>query len=36
LNGTDLQAGDGAAVSGEKKLAIAGITDSEVLLFDLK
>jgi len=36
LNGTDLQAGDGAAVSGEKKLVIAGITDSEILLFDLK
>lgn len=36
LNGKTLQAGDGAAVSNEQKLELAGIGDkSEVLLFDL-
>jgi redox-sensitive bicupin YhaK (pirin superfamily) len=36
LNGVDLAAGDGAAVSNETVLEIAGKTDSEILLFDLK
>jgi redox-sensitive bicupin YhaK (pirin superfamily) len=36
VNGHDLKAGDGAAVSKEKKLEISGNADgSEVLLFDL-
>jgi len=36
LNGTRLEQGDGAAVSDEQKLAIAGAQDgSEILLFDL-
>jgi redox-sensitive bicupin YhaK (pirin superfamily) len=36
VNGQDLKAGDGAAVSQERKLEISGISDgSEVLLFDL-
>lgn len=36
LNGKTLQAGDGAAVTNEQKLELAGIGDkSEVLLFDL-
>jgi quercetin 2,3-dioxygenase len=36
LNGNELKAGDGAAVSQEKKLQIAGTADnSEVLVFDL-
>jgi quercetin 2,3-dioxygenase len=36
LNGQKLGEGDGAAVSDEQKLAIAGVADdSEVLLFDL-
>jgi len=28
-------AGDGAAVSGERMLRLAGVEDAEVLLFDL-
>jgi redox-sensitive bicupin YhaK (pirin superfamily) len=35
LNGQPLGAGDGAAVSQEEKLEIAGQDDAEVLLFDL-
>jgi redox-sensitive bicupin YhaK (pirin superfamily) len=35
LNGTPLEAGDGAAVSGEASLRIAGGRGAEVLLFDL-
>jgi quercetin 2,3-dioxygenase len=35
LNGKQLQQGDGAAVSDEQKLTIAGKQDAEVLLFDL-
>jgi len=36
LNGKTLQAGDGAAVTSEQKLELAGVGDkSEVLLFDL-
>ena len=36
VNGQELKAGDGAAVSKETKLEISGIADgSEVLLFDL-
>ena len=35
LNGTALETGDGAAVSGESALAIAATRPSEVLLFDL-
>lgn len=34
-NGVALKAGDGAAVSGEKSLTIAGQQDAEFLLFDL-
>lgn len=35
LNGGPLAAGDGAAISGETRLAIAAQADSEFLLFDL-
>ena len=36
VNGQELKAGDGAAVSKESKLEISGKADgSEVLLFDL-
>ena len=35
LDGTALQEGDGAAVSGEEKLDFAGDRDAEVLVFDL-
>jgi len=35
LNGTDLGAGDGAAVSGEERLALVGREPAEVLVFDL-
>jgi quercetin 2,3-dioxygenase len=35
LNGTTLDEGDGAAVSSEKSLELAGVKDAEVLLFDL-
>ncbi len=36
VNGQELKAGDGAAVSKEMKLEISGTADgSEVLLFDL-
>ena len=35
LNGTTLEAGDGAAVSGEAQLRIEAATDTELLLFDL-
>lgn len=34
-NDSDLQQGDGAAISGENVLTISGTTTSEVLLFDL-
>ncbi len=35
LNGQELQAGDGAALSDERALAIVGRTDADVVLFDL-
>jgi quercetin 2,3-dioxygenase len=35
LNGKRLDAGDGAAISAEKSVELAGIDDAEVLLFDL-
>ena len=35
LNGKQLNQGDGAAISNEKKLTIKGTEDAEVLLFDL-
>ena len=35
LNGERLKRGDGAAVSGEKRLVLEGVDDAEVLLFDL-
>ena len=35
LNGKKLEMGDGAAISEEKKLEIAGVEEAEVLLFDL-
>jgi redox-sensitive bicupin YhaK (pirin superfamily) len=35
LNGQALEAGDGAAISGEKALQLTGIKDAEVLVFDL-
>jgi hypothetical protein len=35
LNGKKLDQGDGAAISQEKKLSIAGAADAELLLFDL-
>src|ERR1700741_4751643 len=36
LNGTELETGDGAAISAEKALELTGVKDAEVLLFDLK
>jgi redox-sensitive bicupin YhaK (pirin superfamily) len=35
LNGEPLEAGDGAAISAEKSLQLAGVNDAEVLVFDL-
>jgi redox-sensitive bicupin YhaK (pirin superfamily) len=35
LNGVQLNQGDGAAISDEKKLSIKGTANSEILLFDL-
>jgi len=35
LNGNPLEVGDGAAVSAEKTVELAGVKDAEVLLFDL-
>jgi redox-sensitive bicupin YhaK (pirin superfamily) len=35
LNGLELKAGDGAAISDEKKLEISGKEESQVLVFDL-
>jgi len=35
LNGKQLEAGDGAAVSAEKHVELTGVNDAEVLLFDL-
>jgi redox-sensitive bicupin YhaK (pirin superfamily) len=35
VNGTSLQAGDGAAISEESNLEFAALEDSEILLFDL-
>jgi quercetin 2,3-dioxygenase len=35
LNGTKLDEGDGAAISKEKAIELAGVKDAEVLLFDL-
>ncbi len=36
LNGKDLDAGDGVAVQGPATIEIAGTSDTEVLLFDMK
>jgi len=35
LNGTKLDAGDGAAISAEKAVELTGVENTEVLLFDL-
>jgi len=35
LNGKALEVGDGAAISEEKTLELTGVSDAEVLLFDL-
>lgn len=35
INGQDLQAGDGAALSEEKRISVVGIDAAEVLVFDL-
>ncbi len=35
LNGKELETGDGVAISEEKSLQLTGVTDAEVLLFDL-
>lgn len=35
LNGTQLEEGDGAAISEEKAVELAGVKNAEVLLFDL-
>ena len=35
LNGMELAEGDGAAISDEKSLELAGVKDAEVLVFDL-
>ena len=35
LNGSKLDEGDGAAISNEKAVQLAGVKDAEVLLFDL-
>jgi redox-sensitive bicupin YhaK (pirin superfamily) len=35
INGKDLTAGDAVAVEGEPKIAVEGVKDGEVLLFDL-
>jgi quercetin 2,3-dioxygenase len=35
LNGRRLETGDGAAISAEKAVELTGVTDAEVLLFDL-
>ena len=35
LNGTELQEGDGAAISAEKAVELTGVKDAEVLMFDL-
>ncbi|MBZ5701974.1 MAG: pirin family protein [Acidobacteriia bacterium] len=35
VNGTELAAGDGAAISAEKAVELSGVQDAEVLLFDL-
>jgi quercetin 2,3-dioxygenase len=35
LNGTQLDTGDGAALSAEKSIELTGVKDAEVLLFDL-
>ena len=35
LNGTQLETGDGAALSAEKSIELTGVKDAEVLLFDL-
>jgi quercetin 2,3-dioxygenase len=35
LNGTQLETGDGAAISAEKSLQLTGVNEAEVLIFDL-
>jgi redox-sensitive bicupin YhaK (pirin superfamily) len=35
LNGKTLEVGDGAEISGEKAVELAGVKEAEVLLFDL-
>jgi quercetin 2,3-dioxygenase len=36
LNGTELETGDGAAITAEKTVELTGVKNAEVLLFDLK
>ena len=35
LNGTEMREGDGAAIEAEPEIGLEGLTDAEVLLFDL-
>ena len=35
VNGVSLDAGDGAAVSDEPRLALAAVNDAEIIVFDL-
>ncbi len=35
LNDTEMREGDGAAIEAEPRIAIEGVTDAEILLFDL-
>jgi hypothetical protein len=35
VNGTTLGEGDGAAVSGEGRLAFVGVRQAEIVVFDL-
>jgi redox-sensitive bicupin YhaK (pirin superfamily) len=35
LNGTELEQGDGAAISKEESVELTGVDNAEVLLFDL-
>jgi redox-sensitive bicupin YhaK (pirin superfamily) len=36
LNGTELETGDGAAITAEKTVELTGVKNAEVLIFDLK
>jgi Quercetinase C-terminal cupin domain len=35
VGGTELEEGDGAAISAEKAVELTGVKDAEVLMFDL-